>query len=201
MADFNDKSKKAYNKLAHDYDNSFDGRFTQKFKRLLIENIELEENINLLDVACGNGSLLALLNKQKKLNGFGVDISDQMIENAIRNNPAMEFRVSGCEAIPFEDNTMDIITVCAAYHHFPDVKTFAGEAKRLLKKKGMIYIAEIHLNAILRFICNPFVPLSKAGDVKFYSPAQISGNFGLLGFKKIDVTLSNGVQIISMQKE
>ena len=135
------------------------------------------------------------------MNGFGIDISNQMIENAIRNNPTMEFHVAGCEAIPFEDNTMDIITVCAAYHHFPDVKSFAMEAKRLLKKEGMIYIAEIYLNAFFRFICNPFVPLSKAGDVKFYSPVQISDNFCQFGFKKIDVILSNGVQIISMQND
>ena len=201
MPNFNDKSKAAYNKIADDYDNSPEGRFTYKFKCLLMENVELEENINLLDIACGNGSLLTMLNKQKKLNGFGIDISDQMIENAIRNNPTMEFRVAGCEAIPFGDDTMDIITVCAAYHHFPDVKAFAREAKRLLKKEGLIYIAEIHMNALFRFICNPFVPLSKAGDVRFYSPIQISNNFCQLGFKKIDVTLSNGVQIISMQNE
>ena len=201
MTNFNDKSKATYNRIANDYENTFDGRFTQKFKRLLTENIELSENINLLDVACGNGSLLSLLNRQNKLKGFGVDISERMIENAIANNPTMEFRVAGCEAIPFEDNTMDIITVCAAYHHFPDVKAFASESKRLLKKGGMVYIAEIYLNAFLRFVCNPFVPLSKAGDVKFYSPAQISGNFSQFGFKKMDVILSNGVQVISMQNE
>ena len=68
MPNFNDKSKAAYDKIADDYDNSFDGRFTQKFKRLLVENIKLGENINLLDVACGNGSLLRLLNEHKKTN-------------------------------------------------------------------------------------------------------------------------------------
>ena len=200
MANFNDKSKAAYNKIANDYDNSFDGRFTQKFKRLLAENVVLEEKSNVLDVACGNGSLLALLNRQKPINGFGIDISDQMIKNAIMNNPDMEFHVAGCEAIPFGDSTMDIMTVSAAYHHFPDVKTFAREAKRALKAKGKIYIAEVYLNAFLRSVCNPFLPLSKAGDVKFYSPNQIVGNFSQFGFEKTDAIISNGVQIISMQK-
>ena len=200
MANFNAKSKTAYNKIADNYDNSFDGKYTQKFKRLLTDHIVLEENFNVLDVACGNGSLLALLNKQKAINGFGIDISDQMIKNAIKNNPGMRFCVAGCEAIPFEDNTMDIITVSAAYHHFPDVKTFAREAKRVLKAKGKIYIAEVHLNAFLRSVCNPFLPLSKAGDVKFYSPNQIVDNFSRFGFEKVEVVLSNGVQIISMQK-
>ena len=201
MNHFNVKSKTAYNKIADDYDNSFDGKFTQKFKRLLAGNIHLEENSRVLDVACGNGSLLAFLNKQQALNGFGIDISDRMIKNAAGNNPDMEFQVADCEAIPFEDNTMDIITVCAAYHHFPDVKTFAREVKRVLKINGMIYIAEVHLNAFLRLVCNPFLPFSKAGDVKFYSPNQIVDNFSQFGFKKTDAILSSGVQIISMQKK
>ena len=201
MNNFNAKSKTAYNKIADNYENSFDGKFTQKFKRLLVENIKIKANSNVLDVACGNGSLLALLNKQETLNGFGIDISDQMIKNAVKNNPGMEFQIAGCELIPFRDSTMDIITVCAAYHHFPDVKTFAREAKRVLKTKGMIYIAEFHLNAFFRLVCNPFLPFSKAGDVKIYSLNQIVGNFSQFGFEKKDVIISSGVQIISMQKK
>ena len=133
MSNFNAKSKATYDKIAHDYDDSFDGKFTRKFKRLLADNITLEDNISVLDVACGNGSLLALLSEQKTIHGFGVDISDQMIKNAVVGNPDMEFHVAGCEAMPFENDTMDLLTVSAAYHHFPDVKAFANEAKRVLK--------------------------------------------------------------------
>ena len=200
MSDFNAKSKAAYNKIADDYENSPEGKFTRKFKRLLAEHIKLDENANVLDVACGNGSLLALLSKEKNINGFGIDLSDRMIKNAIANNPKMKFYVAGCEAMPFENDTMDVMTVSAAYHHFPDVKTFAKEAKRVLKENGKIYIADVYLNPVLRFICNPFVPLSKAGDVKFYSPRQIINLFNQFGFEKMDVILSDGVQMISMKK-
>ena len=200
MSDFNAKSKVAYDKIANDYDNSFDGKFTRKFKRLLVNSINLDESASVLDVACGNGSLLALLRKQKNINGFGVDLSDQMIRNAIASNPDMKFYVAGCEVMPIEDDSMDLVTVSAAYHHFPDVKAFAKEARRVLKANGKIFIAEIYLNPILRFLCNPFVPLSKAGDVKFYSPNQIVTTFSQFGFEKIDVMVSEGVQIVSMKK-
>ncbi|HBK41695.1 class I SAM-dependent methyltransferase [Proteiniphilum sp. UBA1028] len=40
-----------------------------------------------------------------------------------------------CEETPFLDQTFDTITVCSAYHHFPDAKGFAREAYRLLKPK------------------------------------------------------------------
>jgi len=200
LYDFNAKSKTTYDKIADGYDDSFDGKFTRKFKRLLSDNIDLEDNVNVLDVACGNGSLLTLLSEKRTIQGFGVDISEQMIKNAVANNPDMEFYVAGCEVMPIENDTMDLITVSAAYHHFLDVEAFAKEAKRVLKVNGRIYIAEIYLNCILRFICNPFVPLSRAGDVKFYSPKQILNNFKQFGFEKIDVIVSEGVQIVSMKK-
>ena len=196
----NEKSRAAYDKKADDYDNTPDGRFTRKFKHLLVSEIRLNPGCNVLDVACGNGSLLAAMNKQTPMKGFGVDISGQMIKNASVNHPAMEFHVAGCEALPFQNNTMDIITVCAAYHHFPDTAAFAGEAERVLVPKGKLYIAEIYLPSVLRWICNPFVPLSNAGDVRLYSPKEIANNFKTFGFEETDVKISDHIQIVSLQK-
>ena len=200
MANFNEKSRAAYNQMADHYDSSHDGRFTQQFKELLCAMIPLRENCDVLDVACGNGSLLAALNRQKPINGFGIDIADRMIKNAAANNPGMEFHVSGCEAMPFQDGAMDMITVCAAYHHFPDVKAFAREAQRILRSKGSMYIAEVYLPSVLRIILNPLVPLSKSGDVRFYSPKKIAATFKRVGFEEIEVKRSGHIQIVSMQK-
>jgi len=153
-----------------------------------------------LDVACGNGALLSALNKRKPINGFGVDVADRMVQNAASANPGMEFKVAGCEEIPFQDNIMDIITVSAAYHHFPDVTAFAREAKRLLKRNGTVYIADVYLPSVLRLICNPFLPLSRAGDVKFYSPKEIVDNFIRAGFTEKGIKISGHIQVVSMTK-
>ena len=200
MPNFNNKSKSAYNKKADNYDDTFDGRFTQKFKRLLVSEIELPEKSNVLDIACGNGSLLAKLNEKMSINGFGVDISNRMIEIASAKNPGMEFHAADCEAIPFADSSMDVITVCAAYHHFPNAAAFAREARRVLKPLGRAYVAEIHLPFLLRLAVNPFVPLSKAGDVKFYSPKEIACNFERFGFDSADIKIFGHVQIMSVRK-
>jgi len=200
MNKFNKKSKDAYNKMADGYDNSPEGKFTEKFKTLLLSAVTLRENYNVLDVACGNGSLLAAMRKNESINGFGVDIAEQMIKNAAVRNPGMVFHSSGCEAIPFENNSMDAITVCAAYHHFPDTDAFAKEAKRLLKQGGKIYIADIYLPPVLRIVCNPFVPLSSSGDVKFYSPDGIINNFKKHGFEKTDLKITGYIQVVTLQK-
>jgi ubiquinone/menaquinone biosynthesis C-methylase UbiE len=197
----NEKSKSAYNKIADYYDESPDGRFTSRFKELLLSTITLHDGQNVLDVACGNGSLLSSMNKIKPIKGHGIDVSDQMIKNAIMRNPGMEFRVAGCELIPFPDESMNLITVCAAFHHFPDTDAFAKEAGRVLKPQGMLYIAEVFLPAFIRMLINPFVPLSKAGDVKIYSPMEIINIFIISGFGQASVNKSNHIQIVSMKRQ
>jgi hypothetical protein len=42
--------------------------------------------------------------------------------------------------------------------------------------------------------------LSKAGDVKFYSPKEIQGTFEAYGFEQIGFKREGHVQIIEMQK-
>ncbi|MEQ8155559.1 MAG: class I SAM-dependent methyltransferase [Clostridiaceae bacterium] len=200
MKSFDEKSRDSYNRKANNYDNTFDGKFTEEFKKLLFDEIIIEENDSILDVACGNGTLLKMVSDKYNIKGYGIDISEKMIENAKRKCPDMIFKTSRCEQIPFEDEIFNLITVCASYHHFPDVKTFAKEAKRILKPHGRLYIAEVYYPFFIRTICNPFVPLSKAGDVKFYSPKEIKNNFEVYGFKQTGLKINGHVQIIEMVK-
>lgn len=201
MKDYNAYSKIAYNNKADNYNDSPEGKFTKKFKDLLCKIIVVEKGINILDVACGNGTLLKMISAKNEINGYGIDISDKMISNARKNCRDMVFKVSGCEAIPFESNFFELMTVCAAYHHFPDTDSFAREAARVIKKNGYLYIAEVFLPSILRILCNPFIKLSKDGDFKFYSPKKIVRHFERYGFQYNKVVINENVQIVCMQKK
>jgi len=200
MKTFDQKSRESYNIKANDYDNTFDGKFTEKFKKLLLEEIKIKSNDSILDVACGNGSLLKMLSNKCDIKGYGIDISEKMIENAKSKCPDMIFEVNGCEHTSFENQMFDFVTVSAAYHHFPNVKAFAKEANRILKPQGILYIADVYYPFTIRVICNPFVPLSKAGDVKFYSPKEIKSNFEANGFEQIKFRREGHVQLIEMRK-
>ena len=200
MTDFNAQSKKAYDKKASDYDNTLDGRFTKKFKELLTAHVEVKDNYSVLDVGCGNGSLLADISKLETVQGYGVDISGEMIKVASKKYPQLKFQVAGCEQLPFGDATMDIITVCAAYHHFPDVCAFAKEAARVLKPNASLYIAEIYLPKALRVVCNPLIRLQRAGDVKFYSAQETIETFANVGFEAASVVKEGNVQIIKLSR-
>jgi len=200
MKTFKDKSRESYNRKADDYDKTFDGKFTVKFKELLLEEITVETNNNILDVACGNATFLKMLSNKYDIKGYGIDISEKMIENAKRRCPDMAFDISSCEHTPFDNQIFDMVTVCAAYHHFPDTKAFAKEVSRILKPKGLLYIAEVYYPFIIRAIFNPFVPLSKAGDVKFYSPKEIQSNFEKYGFEMVNFKREGHIQIIGFRR-
>jgi len=200
MKTFKDKSRESYNEKADNYDNTPEGKFTVKFKELLLDEITVKPNNSILDIACGNGTFLKILSNKYAVNGYGIDISEKMIENAKKRCPSMTFEISSCEHTPFKNQMFDVVTVCAAYHHFPDTRAFAIEVNRILKPKGLLYIAEIYYSFIIRGILNPFVPLSKAGDVKFYSPKEIQSNFEEYGFEKVNFKQVGHIQIIELQK-
>ena len=200
MSRQHEKNIRAYDKKAVNYDNTFDGRFTEKFKNALLSVVDLYDGDSVLDIGCGNGTLLYRLSNIKSITGFGVDISPQMIETAKAYYPGFKFAVSDCENIPLDNDSMDIIVVCAAYHHFPNTNAFALEAKRLLKQGGSIYIAEFRLPSVIRYVANIFLPLSKDGDVKLYSSKEIVDTFSDLGFYHITTTKKAHIQIVRLQK-
>lgn len=205
MNKFKQRSKESYNKKADNYESTFDGKFTAKFKDQLLKIISVPSGGTVLDIACGNGRFLEQLLNQSTFNGsivgsmYGVDISEKMIENAKRLNPSMSFHVAECDTLPFDDKMLDVITVSASFHHFPNVEKFAIETRRVIKQSGLIYIAEIYLPPLIRMLCNPFLKLSKAGDVKFYSPQEIVSLFENNGFIKDKVVINGTVQIVVMR--
>ncbi len=200
MNKFEHRSRDSYNKKADDYENTADGRFTVKFKQALVSLIDVSNETVLLDIACGNGRLLNNFSKKATIKGLGIDISEKMIEQAKMLNPDMEFQLGSCEKLPFADSYCDIATVCASFHHFPNVNAFAREASRVVKKGGMLYIAEIYLPSFLRNICNPFIKFSKAGDVRFYSPNEIVELFERNGFDKTNIIIDGNIQIVVLQR-
>ena len=84
-----------------------------------------------------------------------------MTENARRKKSGMTFETAGCEKIPFDDRFFDLITVCAAYHHFPDVRAFASEAFQAAENRRAL----IHSRRLLSGFAPPD-PESVRTDVK-----------------------------------
>ena len=201
MGKKSEQSQQIYNDMARGYDSAPEGRYTRPHKAEIIEKVILRDGDNVLDVACGNGYLLGELIKKAKVNAFGVDISENMIAVARERHPDCTFAVSPCVPLLFENESMDVITVSCAFHHFEEPQAFADECIRVLKKNGRIYIAEPFFSPVVRWVANRVVfPLTKTGDVKVYHQKELRLFFDKAGFAGVETYAKGTVLFLSARK-
>ncbi len=196
-----ERSKRTYDQMAAEYDTSPEGYYTKPHKAELMKQVIICDGDSVLDVACGNGTLLRELSKKASVYGFGVDLSENMIAAARERYPDCTFAVSSCVPLPFETESMDVITVSCAFHHFEDPLAFAGECMRVLKKNGMVYMSEPFFTPVIRWLANTVVfPFSKSGDVKVYSQHELRGMFEAAGFRGVETYTKGSVLFFSAKK-
>lgn len=196
-----EESRIAYNKIASAYDTSREGQYTRFHIKELSRIIDLRDGDIVLDVACGNGTLLKELSKKAKIQANGLDIAENMIHAAKMRYPEMHFTVQPCYPLQWSDESIDVITVCCAFHHFDHPQEFADECQRVLKKNGTVYIADPNFGPLLRFFANKFwLPLSKSGDVKVYSAKALAAFFSRSGFRVVQVYRKNTGLFLKAEK-
>lgn len=188
MKNKTEASRLAYNKIAAEYDTSKEGRYTRFHIRELADTIALRAGDVVLDVACGNGTLLGELSKKAAIRANGIDVSEEMIRAASARWPNMRFEARPCCPLAWDDGSVDIITVCCAFHHFEAPQEFAHECRRVLKSGGAVYVAEPNFGAAIRFLANTlWFPFAKSGDVKVYGAKTLAAFFYAAGFQAVRV--------------
>ena len=117
-----------------------DGRFY--FHPLVIEKITARWSDSLpfpkaVDVGCGTGmSTRALVPIATSI--VGTDLSPEMLSQA-EPDPKIQYRQAPAESLPFADGSVDLISVCKAFHWFNQPE-FLAEADRVLAPGGKLAI-------------------------------------------------------------
>jgi len=186
-----------FDKMAVRYDYSM-GRNSRKFYRLLLAQVELKQGANVIDVGCGTGTILRYMADACPINGYGIDMTDNMIEQAKRKCPEMDIRLSRCEETPFDSSTFNVITVCMAYHHFSDKAGFVKEAARIIKPGGSLYIADPYFPGIVRGVMNAFFKLIRVAGA-FFTPEEIHKDFADYGFIADGSVKDGYAQVVRMK--
>jgi ubiquinone/menaquinone biosynthesis C-methylase UbiE len=190
-------SKENYDKIAGNYDETFDGRFTKSYKAIITDLAMPKNGDSVLDVGCGNGSLIAAISKKADISAFGVDISPKMIAECQKNYPDINFKISSGELIPFEDSTFNCVVMCCVLHHLHTPETFFTEAKRILKPGGTLIVGDPWMPIIARQVTNFIVaPLLKAGDNKIFTHKRFKLFFTDNGFTIMTIYKKGFKQII-----
>jgi ubiquinone/menaquinone biosynthesis C-methylase UbiE len=194
-------SKENYDKIASTYDETFDGKFTKSYKAIMAEMVTPKPGDTVLDVGCGNGSLIAAISKKADISAFGVDISPKMIDECQKRYPHISFKVSSGELLPFDDAMFDCVMMCCVLHHLHTPETFFSEANRILKPGGTLIIGEPWMPVIARQVTDYIVsPLIKAGDNKLFTHKRFKSLFLNNGFTFETVFRKEFKQIIAAKK-
>jgi ubiquinone/menaquinone biosynthesis C-methylase UbiE len=104
-----------------------------------------------LDVGCGTGTLTLLAKTAAGNNGkvYGIDAAPEMIavarQKAVQQGQDVDFQTGVIEALPFSDQTFDVVLSSMMYHHLPpDLKKWGvAEIYRVLKPGGRLVVVDM----------------------------------------------------------
>lgn len=126
--------------------------FVGGFRKKVVAAAVSVAGSNVLDVACGTGTLAFEL-ERAGANVTGVDLSPHMLRIARkklergkrkRQDPNVAFIEHDARQLPFGDNTFDSATISFALHDMPHEVQVAvlREMKRVVKDSGKIIVAD-----------------------------------------------------------
>jgi demethylmenaquinone methyltransferase/2-methoxy-6-polyprenyl-1,4-benzoquinol methylase len=159
-------------------------------KKAVRELADEARPLNVLDVACGTGDFTIEIARKVPQGStvVGVDISDGMIavglEKLAKLGIDAALEVADCEALPYEDNTFDRISVGFGVRNFEHLELGLSEMYRVLAPGGKLVILELSVpsNAFIRWCYKlyflkilPFIGGLVSGDRSAYEylPASV----------------------------
>ncbi len=114
--------------------------------RLMLDELPFDA-ARVLELGCGRAEktrLLAETGRPREIVALEVDNIQHARNLEITDLPTVSFRHGGAEAIPADDNSVDIVLMFKSLHHVPmeHMDRAMSEIARVLKPGGMAWISE-----------------------------------------------------------
>jgi len=190
-ANYKEQSKKKFNKMSRNFYKTPAGKASETMYASLIQRLNDKSFKSLLDIGCGTGRVLSLITDKFNVKVSGIDLSEGMIEKAKDLlGESADLKVGDSENLLWDDDTFDVITCNASFHHYPNPIAVLKEMKRVLKPDGRVIIADPWMPNPIKFLINLLLRLINTGDVKMYSEDEMTKMLENCGFVSIDVEVS-----------
>lgn len=140
--DFSTVSRK-YDSISAEYDRAYlSAPFLREdaiTARLLKRVVKSGERV--LDLGCGTGKAVSLLDSSTDIEYVGVDISRGMLEKARATHSGRTFIQADVTALPFQDGHFDsVISTYGSLSHVLDLDLAVAEAARVLAPRGRLFV-------------------------------------------------------------
>ncbi|MEP2936859.1 MAG: bifunctional demethylmenaquinone methyltransferase/2-methoxy-6-polyprenyl-1,4-benzoquinol methylase UbiE [Gilvibacter sp.] len=121
----------------------------QKWRKKVVALVKNEHPATVLDIATGTGDLAIQFASQiPDAKVTGLDISQGMLDVAVKKSAhlsykdRLEFMQADSEAMPFDDNSFDVITVSFGIRNFETLEKGLAEIYRVLAPEGLFVVLE-----------------------------------------------------------
>ncbi len=165
----------------------------EKFYSYILDLIRAEPYKRILDVGCGKSTLL-LQAQERRLNGWGIDISFNALKDMAERGDGLKLIQSYAEFLPFKDNSFDYLVCLGSLEHFIKLEESLKEMARVIKPDGYacfvvpnsLWIGRAIYELRYRFIKNSCQPIERLASRREWEEI-IERN----GFKIIDIYKHN----------
>jgi len=133
-----------WNKIAQLYENKFMDLDLYNDTYDIFCNSLKKRDASILEIGCGPGNITKyLLTKNPDLKIKGIDISENMIDLARKNNPSAEFEIMDTRKIHRINDKFDAIVCgfCIPYLSQSDCLKLITDCKNLLNDSGILYLS------------------------------------------------------------
>jgi ubiquinone/menaquinone biosynthesis C-methylase UbiE len=136
-----------YDRIAQAYVENLTYPHTEEYMnfldRMLLAEVDPNQLGTVAELCCGHGEAFYLLGK-KVLRGLGVDVSQAMLDAAVRQRSHTNlFFVQGdATMLPLADAAFDSVFMLGGVHHVNDRPRLFREVHRILKPGGRFYFRE-----------------------------------------------------------
>lgn len=141
-------SKSTEDKLSQLLATVGDMALKRRAKRI-VEELDLKNQDKILEVGCGNGYYLNLLNKSElNLTLVGIDNDSRALKDAKKfvKEDRVKLILTDASQLPFKDNIFDAVIISEVIEHVTDEQKVLSEIYRVLKPKGVLVLTTCNID-------------------------------------------------------